>query len=241
MATVLVSLLAVVVTLTTQDPRPALPLVVTRAWIETSDPLRPGQGFARVEVLNTGQRAILAWGVKWVLRRPDGQPVGSSGFSTDLGSVPPENREMSLAPGQTAYERGGGALVARDSVFSDISLTFVIFDDDTALGDEREIAWQFDRRHERQALWQKIQIILDDATAHATETNAVLARLRQGLEAETDPKIREMAYYKEILARMSARRMEFTHMTPDDVLQNIQQLVAAQKANADAHANRRSR
>jgi len=239
MATVATASLAIALALTAQDQHPPLPLTITRTWIETTDPPAAGKGFPRVEVLNTGRRTILAWGVKWVLKRPNGEIVASSGFSTDAASVPPEDRGMTLAPGQTAHETHGGSVVPADSQFSDISLTFVIFDDDTALGDEREIAWRFARRRERQVFWQKMQTILDDATTHETEPSAALARIRQGMEAETDPKFREGSYYNEILARMSARRMELTQTTPESVLKNIQMTISTQKGNADAHANRR--
>jgi hypothetical protein len=176
----------------TQDQPPALPLAITTTWIERAEGLPPGTGFPRVEVLNTGKRAILAWGIRWVLKRPDGRRVGSSGFSVDAASVPPEHRKMSIAPGQTSDSNFSGAVVPADSLFSDISLTFVIFDDDTALGD-----------------------------------------------AEPDPKFREEPYYIEILARMSTGRMELSQMTPERVLTNIQTTISTQKANLDAHVNRR--
>jgi hypothetical protein len=216
-----------------------LPLVITQTWIETADRLPPGNGFPRFEVLNTGQRTILAWHIRYVLKRPDGQSVSSAGFGTDGASVPPEDRRTSVGPGQTAHNSGGGAVVPSDSLFSDAVVILVIFDDDTALGDEREIAYYFARRQERQVFWQKMQAILDDAAAHETEPSAVLARIHQGMEAETDPKFREGTYYNEILARMSARRMELAQMTPDSVLKNLRTLISTQKANADAHANRR--
>lgn len=237
MTTVLAASLAVAVAV--QDQRPALPLSITRSWIETGERSPTGTGFPRVEVLNTGQRTILAWGIRWVLKRPDGQLVGSTGFSTDAAGVPPADRKMSLAPGQTAQQIGGGVVVPVDSQFSDIALTFVIFDDDTALGDEREIARHFARRRERRDFWQKMQAILDDATTHAAEPSAVLSRIRQGMEAESDPKFRQEPYYNEILARMSARRMELQQMTPERVLTNIQRTISTQKANADTHVNRR--
>ncbi|HEY7497427.1 MAG TPA: hypothetical protein VH740_02885 [Vicinamibacterales bacterium] len=239
MFTIVAASLAVAVA--TQDQRPALPLSITKTWIETSEPSKAvpaGTGFPRVEVLNTGQRPILAWGVKWVLKRPDGQHVGSSGFSVDAAGVPPEDRTMVVAPGQTAHQDRGGAVVPADALFSDVSLTFVIFDDDTALGDEQAIARHFARRRERQGFWQRMQTILDDATANVAEPSAVLLRIRQRMEAETDPNFREEPYYNEILARMSARRMELTKMTPEKVLTNIQTTVSRQKANADAHVNR---
>jgi hypothetical protein len=232
-------LAAFAVAVAMQDQRPALPLSITRTWIETGEGTPTGTGFPRVEVLNTGQRTILAWGIKWVLKRPDGQRVGSSGWSTDTASVPPEERKMSLAPGQTAHPYGGGAVVPADSLFSDIALTFVIFDDDTALGGEREIAGLFARRRERHDFWQKMQTILDDATTHAAEPSAVLSRMRQRMEAETDPKFRQEPYYKEILARMSTSRMERTQTTPERVLTNIQRTISTHKSNADRHVNRR--
>jgi hypothetical protein len=146
---------------------------------------------------------------------------------------------MAVAPGQTAHEVGGGVVVPADSVFTDVSLTFVIFDDDTALGDEREIARHFARRRERQGFWQKMQTMVDDAAANVTDPGAVLARIRQAMEAEADPTFRREPYYNEILARMSTRRMELTRTTPEGVLTNIRTTIAKQKANADRHVNRR--
>jgi hypothetical protein len=223
-----------------QDQRPVLPLSITKTWIETTDRSLPtGMGFPCFEVLNTGQRTILAWGIKWVLKRPDGQlAAGTTGFSLDEAGVPPEDRKMVVAPGQTA-QNVGVSTVPADSLLSDISVTFVIFDDDTALGDEREVARHFARRRERQGFWQKMQTILADAAANVTEPSAVLARIRQGMEAESHPTFRQEPYYNEILARMSSRRMELTKMTPEKVLTNIQTTVSRQKANADAHVNRR--
>ena len=75
-----------------QDRHPPLPLAITQTWVETADRLPAEKGVPRVEVPNTGRRTILAWGVKYVLKRPDGEPVPSSGFSTDSAAVLPENR-----------------------------------------------------------------------------------------------------------------------------------------------------
>lgn len=239
MANVVGASLAMALALLAQDRPPALPLTITQTWIETSDHLPAGTGFPRVEVLNTGQRTILAWGVRYVLKRPDGQHAPSGGFSTDSASVPPDDRTMAIAPGRTVHDGGGGVQVPADCLFSAATVTFVIFDDDSALGDEREITYHFAQRRERQLFWQKMQAILDDATAHEREPGAVLSRISQGMAAEIDPKLREGGYYNEILARMSTRRMESVRMTPESVLTNIRTTISVQKANADAHANRR--
>jgi hypothetical protein len=231
--------MTVALALAAQDQHPALPLTITQAWIESRGGLHPGEGFPRIEVLNTGQRTILAWGVRYVLKSPDGRPVGNSGFGTDSASSVPEDRTISLAPGRTVHNSGGGAVVPADAQFSDVTVTFVIFDDDTALGDEREIARHFAQRRTQQAFWQKMQTIFNEVTADETDPSAVLEGIRRSMEADTDPKFREGIYYNEILARMSARRMELSQGTPDGVLKNLRTLITARKANADAHANRR--
>ena len=238
MTTLAATSVAIVLALTAQDKPAAMPLIITNAWIETSKDLPPGQGVPRVEVFNTGQRTVLAWGVNFVLKRPDGQREGASGLGTDAGSVPAEQRTMSVAPGR-AVASGRGGRVPADALFSDMVVSFVIFDDNSALGDEKEIAWQFAQRRDRQMFWQTMQAMLDRATTHDADPTAVLAQLRQGMEAESDPKFRQQPYYNEFLARMSARRIELTQTTPASVLKDIQTTVSAQKANADAHANRR--
>src|SRR5690242_11344506 len=101
MPTLVASFVATVLTLNVQTKPAPMPLIITSTWIEPSKDLPAGQGFPRVEVLNTGQRTVLAWGVNFVLKRPDGQPVGASGLGTDAGSVPAEERILSVAPGRT--------------------------------------------------------------------------------------------------------------------------------------------
>ena len=238
MPTLVASFVATALTLTSQTKPATMPLVITSTWIETSKDLPAGQGCPRVEVLNTGLRTVLAWGVSFVLKRPDGQPVGASGLGTDAGSVPAEERTMSVAPGRTVASGRGGRVPA-DALFSDAIVSFVIFDDNSALGDAREIAWQFAQRRKRQMFWQTMQTILDRAMAHDPDPTAALAQLRDGMEAQSDPKFRQQPYYNELLARMSVSRMELTQTTPAFVLKNIQSTVSAQKANADAHATRR--
>jgi hypothetical protein len=239
MAALIAASIAVALTVNAQDQHSALPVVITQMWIETRDGLPNGAGMVRVELLNTGQRTILAWGVRFVLKRPDGSTVSSSGLGLDSASVLPEDRNASIAPGRTAHNSGGGASAPADTLFSDAAVTFVIFDDDTALGDEREIASIFAQRRRRQIFWQKMQAILDGATSHETDPSGVLSRIRQGMEAESDPKFREGGWYNEILARMSARRMDVAGTTTQRVLASLRTTVAAQKANADAHATRR--
>src|SRR5258708_7458069 len=131
----LVAAISAALTLTAQDPRPALPVAITQMWIETGDGLPNGEGMVRVELLNTGQRTILAWGVRFVLKRPDGSTVSSGGLGLDSASVLPEDRNASIAPGHTAHNSGGGTSAPADSFFSDATVTFVIFADVSLLAD----------------------------------------------------------------------------------------------------------
>ena len=119
-------------------------------------------------------------------------------------------------------------------------MSFVVFDDDTALGDKRGIASIFAQRRIQQIFWQKMQTILDDSTSRETEPTAVLSRIRERMEAESDPNFRGFAgWYNEILARVSGQRMDVSKMTPQQLLDGIRSTIPVQKANADAHANRR--
>src|ERR1044072_6193161 len=110
-------------------------------------------------------------------------------------------------------------------ILTDGLVTFVIFDDDSASGDEREIAFMFARRATRQTFWRKMLAIVDDATSHQTDPSVMLSRIRERMEAEPDPRFREGPWYNEILARMSARRMEAAGTTPQRVLDDLRTTV----------------
>lgn len=227
----------VALTLSGQNQPPALPLVITRMWIDRCDPHQPDTGNPRVELRNIGPRTILAWGVTFKLKGPN-REIEPGGLEIDAASSLPADRKSSVAPGATSgVPNCGGRVVPADTLISDGAVTFVIFDDDTALGDERQIALAFDRRRTNQVFWQKMQLILNDAAAHDTDPAAVLSGIRHGMEAETDPQFRSLTYYQWFLNAMSPRLMALT--TPQAVLERFRSLIPAQRANADDHAVRR--
>jgi hypothetical protein len=233
--------IAVILSLAAQDQRAALPLEVTRLSIEPCDLHQPESGNPRVEVRNTGQRTILAWGVKFDLKQPDQEPE-RSGVSIDGALTPPESRKSSLAPGATAANLNaanpcGGRVVPVSTIISGGLVTFVIFDDDTALGDEREISFAFDHRGNMQIFWLKMQAILDDATTREKDPATILALIRERMEAEQDPKFRSLTYYEWFLNALSPRLMALT--TPQAVLDRFRSMIPTQKSNADAHVTRR--
>jgi hypothetical protein len=213
----------------------SLPLVVTRMSIATCKPDPAAEGFPHVEVRNTGQRAILAWAVKFQLTYPDGR-VAPGGVGVDTASSLSEQPPGAIAPGATAANNCGGLVVPADTAISAGSVAYVIFDDDTALGDEGEIARVFERRRTRQMFWQRMQAILDEASS-ATNAAAVLSRIQERMGADTDLTFTSIGDYQWFRNEMSPRHMALT--TPQALLDRFRSVIPPQKANADAHAIRR--
>jgi hypothetical protein len=92
-----------------------------------------------VDVRNEGTLAILACGVRFTLILPDGTTT-PGGFMVDAAHIPPAERQWQLAPGgHAAIPTGEGLLVSSQATGGSARATFVIFEDDTALGDERAI------------------------------------------------------------------------------------------------------
>src|SRR5262245_53466103 len=89
---VTVPLIAPAVAVAPQEQRPALPLAIAQVWIDRTAPQPSGLVLTRVEVLNTGKRTILAWGVRFAVKRPDGTIESDQLFSLDAGSNPPRER-----------------------------------------------------------------------------------------------------------------------------------------------------
>jgi hypothetical protein len=225
-----------------RDPRSELPLVVTAVTIETGPPLPDGVATARVDVRNQGKVAILAWGVRFELLLPDGT-TKTHGFSTDSAHTASGPHRSEIAPGSTASfpRTPSGVHVSPQATGGPARATFVIFADDTALGDEREIAFIFEQRRDRQTFWHAIDAIFKQVTARESDPAAVLGLLRQRLESEHDPAFRRggFGWYDEILARMSERRMNMTRRSPQDVMESLRRTIAEQKALCDTHLQRR--
>lgn len=235
--------IVVALSLVAQDQPQPLPLIVTRLSIDACAPdlVREGAGNPRVEVQNRGTRTILAWGVKFELTFSDGR-VEPGGLSVDGASVPADDRTESVRPRRTTANltgknRCGGLVVPADTVISEGTVTFVIFDDDTALGDEHQIALTFDRRRQAQMFWRKMQEITEQAISQSTDAASVLAIIRERMEADPDPKFRGVGYYQWFLTQMSPRLMAVTN--PQTVLDRFRSMILAQKTNADAHSVRR--
>jgi hypothetical protein len=218
-----------------------LPLVIVGSRVDARESVPGDRGVARFDVRNDGTKTVLAFGIGFELTVPGGK-TDSHGFSTDSAHTVASLRTSEIAPrGQATLPSGGGELVSLEATPGAARVTFIIFDDDTAVGDDKEIAWIFAERRKHQAFWHKMNVMLSEATARETDPSAVFALLRTRMESDPDPtfKTGDGGWYGEILARMTERRMELTHTTPQYILETLRATIAEHKALCDQHLERR--
>ena len=129
------------------QPAPLLPLVVDEATVLPGAPGEPVTDRVSVTVRNPGTRTIVAWGVRGQVEFADGKtrPIG---LSTDGAIVTLNQRGSSVLPPDGRYTITADAASRPTARREDVRAvtaraTFVIFDDDTALGDERSIGFHF--------------------------------------------------------------------------------------------------
>jgi len=114
--------------------------------------------------------------------------------------------------------------------------TFVIFDDDTALGDERNITSHFERRAANQRAWPVIENVLADAMARTADPRQVLIDADTALEAVTDESTRQSDAYTRI--RHDLGNLRFTR-DPAALLKRLVDEIRLRREAADAHFQRR--
>ena len=91
--------------------------------------------------------------------------------------------------------------------------TFVIFDDDTALGDKRTIRQYFTAREENHRAWPVIDRIFADALARNANAHDVLVAAQTAIEAITDDAIKNSGAFRWAQSMLSTN-LKFTR--PDD-------------------------
>lgn len=155
-------------------------LVVEDAWIEASthEPIA-------IRVRNRGQQVIVAWGVRATVTDLNGVVVttggGTDGF--EVGVVRLANNPV-LDPNDSYTIRLSGARVG----FSPVSVTtafvtYAIFDDNSAVGEERSIEMTFERRARDAAAWQFVERALEEALANDAAPEDVLRLVEKKMAA----------------------------------------------------------
>jgi hypothetical protein len=157
-------------------------LVVEQATIDTAT------GTIAVRVRNEGKRTIVAWGVNTTLTDTNGATRhtagGIDGYESDVRTVPDD----------PVLRPNGVYTITLDAPprFEPVSVTaspaYAIFDDNSAVGEERSIESWFRRRAQNAVAWQFIERTIEDARASATTPVGIL----QLVDAEIAAAAREI-------------------------------------------------
>lgn len=168
-----------------------LPLIVERTMIVPPDQEQHIGRRIATTVRNNGTKTIVAWGLRGELRLV-GQLPRVIGFTVDGYEV------------QTGCVRGRGEVLAPDAQFTEmlqfptdeldvqiedmrISASAVVFDDDSAIGDQKDIGFFFDRRATSRREWAVAEKVLTAAMdAHPGATEALDAAERDWNAAVDD-------------------------------------------------------
>lgn len=222
------------------QPVPSLPLVVDEATVLPGDPEdRDRWDQVSVTVRNPGKQTIVAWGVRGQIEFADGKtrPIG---LSTDGAIVTLSQRGSSVLPPDGRYTILGALpsnRPAKDVRSVTAEASFVIFDDDTALGDERSIGHHFAVRADNQRVWPVVAGAFLDAMNRWTDPREVIAAADQALAAIDDEAILKSMTY------LSVRRVLGTALKyPRDYsvfLKSTLEEIRLRGKAADAHAQRR--
>ena len=153
-----------------------------------------------VSVFNRGPKTITAWGVRAHLAYPGGvrRSVGITidGYEAavltrkDSPVLPSNARHTIKMVVPRSVEPGDVLVVAEPS--------FVIFDDDTALGDDRLVSVSFQDRALNARVWRMFETILQDAKTRATDAASVLRTAELKLSEIDDSQLRASPAFVEI-------------------------------------------
>jgi hypothetical protein len=218
-----------------------LPLVVERAEVLPTDPVTGRSDRISVSVHNAAGKTIVAWGVRTQVTFADGK-TNNGGVSTDgveyralaQGArrvLPPDGRstiDLNTFPDKRTAEE------VRDVT---ARATFVIFDDDTALGDERSIAHTFERRAVAHRTWPVMQKTFEDAMARSADPRDVLAAVDQALDAMTDKEVVSSLAYASV-QRSVKNGLRFPRDLARVVKTTLQEIHVRREAVAAHHQRR---
>jgi hypothetical protein len=216
---------------------PHFPLAVDRVWIHDADPQTNRPKLIYFTIHNRGDRTITAFGLRAEIRLADGTNTQTTLTVDTAVSMRAANPEV-LPPGNRFT--GSAGLVPPPSAVDVAAMpAAVVFDDDTALGDETLIARIFAGRAVHQRFWRLLEQIVSDVTQVISDADTALRTIDTRLEAAADADIAKTAVYAEIRRRMSSDRINKLKHSPRQVLLDLVKATAVGRRNADAHAQRR--
>jgi uncharacterized protein (TIGR03435 family) len=201
------------------DPerKETLPLLVESTRIIPADAGRGGFPYLEVTVRNVGDRTIVAAGVSTELRFTDGF-VNRGGTSTDGAEYInlPRKKPLIVPPdGLYTFEPHSWPTgrSERDVVSAKAEPSFVIFDNDTAIGAEKDIRFYFKVREDNHRAWPVVDRIFAEAVARNPNPHEVLVAAQTAIEAVTDDVVRSSQAWRWAQSMLS---MNLRFIRPDD-------------------------
>jgi hypothetical protein len=225
-------------------PTAALPLVVERVESLPPEAERTRVADTAVTLFNAGTGTIHAFGIRTQLTLADGKTIvgGASADRYERPEPPTRPSPRGDCGGALAPKRRctmwTGPDGRRDAVSASGFATFVIFDDNTAAGDEREIEHYFRQRALNHRAWPVIEQVLAEAMAVTPDPLRALFEFRERLARITDGDVTLSHAYQQ-LDRHLAMNLKMTRPDHAPFLRSIVALVKTRKAAAERHYQRR--
>jgi hypothetical protein len=216
-----------------------MPLVVEQVQIV---PARSGKGReVEVTIFNRGPRTIHAWGIRIEATTAEGRPT-TGGLSTDAydsESTRPDSGPLQPGGRRTVHPGGYWPEGKEPTILSlTVEPKFLIFDDNTAIGDEQEIEHYFQRRARNRRAWPVLEKILAGATAAEGDPLLRLVQVQDELAGLQDGEAKA-SDAGQWLDRMLSMNLKIRSLDHAAFLERLMTSVQARKAAAERHYQRR--
>jgi hypothetical protein len=229
-----------------QDRSPAMlgsPLQLVVERTELAEPLRPGElsRALTITLFNPGPKAVHGFAIQSMATFADGY-TSYGGAQSDAYAFPvrEDGRGGPIVAGARrtlleGYSYRTGTTDVPVSVGARV--VAVIFDDDTARGDEKQIQELFARRALNQRAWPTVQRIVDEAQAAGGAPRAVLERILAELTARSDDTYATPDAFRWTRSTI-ASNLEFT-TDPARLLETVVSGVEEMRRATETHWQRR--
>jgi hypothetical protein len=200
-------------------------------------------GRVTVELVNVGTRTIVAWGVTAQVKYADGTSRGhevmTDGFEQSVRQYP--NNPVLPPGGRYVLAFATGVANVTDVVTVASAATLVIFDDDTAMGDERRLERLFADRAVNERVLQQLETVLESAVKRSADPLSALHDAASQLAAIESAEVRRSPAFTEFDRKIAfaLRSGQADAASAGPRLQQLRQEATSLRSVAVAHAQRR--
>jgi hypothetical protein len=192
-----------------------------------------------VRVRNNGARTIVAWGIEAAVTFADetrrSGALWVDGYEdhvrkTSRSPVLPTNATTSVPIPISASGKTATAAIVQP--------TFVVFDDDTAAGNERSVALVFAARALNERVWAFVERILDDAVGSSLDARSAVEAAEVALK-EADDDLKRSWVFDDVTLRLRNSLRESDNARLQSSLNEFRQEARLRRVTAAAHVTRR--